>query len=123
MTLPEGKRLAYQRRQKDTGWGRAIAHPIIGSFYAPYYAISRRTITPLLYGLAANIAAIIIPMPLIIIFLTEQEIASLTQEPLVYILVYVYFFAVELIVTKLGIDRARESARVALKNENQSPAD
>ncbi|MCY3536720.1 MAG: hypothetical protein OXH24_03310 [Cyanobacteria bacterium MAG IRC3_bin_20] len=116
MTLPEGKRLAYQRRQKDTGWGRAIAHPIIGSFYALYYAISRRTITPLLYGLAARIAAIIIPMPLMI-FLTEQEVASL--EPLVY----VYFFAVELIVTKLGIDRARESARVALKNENQSPAD
>ena len=41
---------AYKRRQEDTGWGWALAHaiPIANTFVAIFYAISRRTITPLL---------------------------------------------------------------------------
>jgi hypothetical protein len=45
----ESKRHAWQLRQKDTGWGRAIAQAYI-PFYGIYYAFSRRTITPTLYA-------------------------------------------------------------------------
>ena len=44
MTLSKARRRAYELRQKDAGWGRAVAHLI--PFYGLYYAISRRTITP-----------------------------------------------------------------------------
>ena len=39
---------AFQKRQQDTGWGRAFAHLI--PFYGFYYAITRRTITPYLFN-------------------------------------------------------------------------
>ena len=38
----------FQNRQKDVGWGYAIAH--IVPFVGLYYAITRRTITPLLFA-------------------------------------------------------------------------
>ena len=43
----------YQNRQKDTGWGYAIAHII--PFVGIYYALTRRTITPLLFTFLGNI--------------------------------------------------------------------
>ena len=42
----------FQNRQKDTGWGYAIAHIVI--FVGIYYAITRRTITPLLFSFLGN---------------------------------------------------------------------
>ena len=36
----------FQKRQKDIGWGYALAH--VMPFVWLYYAITRRTITPLL---------------------------------------------------------------------------
>jgi len=44
----------FQNRQKDVGWGYAIAH--IVPFVGLYYAITRRTITPLLFVLLGNLA-------------------------------------------------------------------
>ena len=44
----------FQNRQKDTGWGYAIAHIVI--FVGIYYAITRRTITPLLFSFLGNFA-------------------------------------------------------------------
>ena len=38
----------FKNRQKDIGWGYAIAH--IVPFVGLYYAITRRTITPLLFA-------------------------------------------------------------------------
>ena len=43
-----------QNRQKDSGWGYAIAH--IVPFVGIYYAFTRRTITPLLFFLLGNFA-------------------------------------------------------------------
>tara|TARA_Y100001970_G_scaffold291386_1_gene428346 strand:- start:6025 stop:6348 length:324 start_codon:yes stop_codon:yes gene_type:complete len=43
----------FQNRQKDTGWGYAIAHVI--PFVGIYYALTRRTITPLLYVCLGNL--------------------------------------------------------------------
>ena len=44
----------FQNRQKDVGWGYAIAH--IVPFVGLYYAITRRTITPLLFVFLGNLA-------------------------------------------------------------------
>ena len=44
----------YQNRQKDIGWGYALAH--IVPFVGIYYAFTRRTITPLLYYFLGNLA-------------------------------------------------------------------
>tara|TARA_B100000965_G_scaffold178495_1_gene148969 strand:+ start:229 stop:549 length:321 start_codon:yes stop_codon:yes gene_type:complete len=43
----------FKNRQKDTGWGYAIAHII--PFVGIYYALTRRTITPLLFTFLGNI--------------------------------------------------------------------
>ena len=42
----------FQNRQKDIGWGYAIAHIVPLS----YYAVTRRTITPLLFAFLGNFA-------------------------------------------------------------------
>ncbi|WP_288261542.1 hypothetical protein [uncultured Prochlorococcus sp.] len=42
----------FQNRQKDIGWGYAIAHVI--PFVGLYYAITRRTVTPLLFTVLGN---------------------------------------------------------------------
>ena len=44
----------FQNRQKDVGWGYAIAHLV--PFVGLYYAITRRTITPLLFVFLGNFA-------------------------------------------------------------------
>ena len=44
----------FQNRQKDVGWGDEIAHII--PFVGIYYAITRRTITPLLFAFLGNFA-------------------------------------------------------------------
>ncbi|KGG03026.1 hypothetical protein EU99_1988 [Prochlorococcus marinus str. MIT 9321] len=44
----------FQNRQKDVGWGYAIAHVV--PFVGPYYAITRRTTTPLLFVFLGNFA-------------------------------------------------------------------
>ena len=45
---------AFKRRQKDTGWGYAMAHLV--PFVGIYYAINRRTITPFLFSFLGAIA-------------------------------------------------------------------
>ena len=41
------RNIGWSNRQKDTGWGYALAHLL--PFVWIYYAITRRTITPFLY--------------------------------------------------------------------------
>lgn len=48
------KTIAFEKRQKDTGWGRAWAHLL--PFYAIYYAITRRTITPAAWSFGGQLA-------------------------------------------------------------------
>jgi len=117
----EKRRLAYKARQKD-GWKQAAAHYI--PFYWAYYAVSRRTITPSLYQLGAEFIVAIITAMLLIRggLVTDQEAESLFEEPLILVWISVTTL-MGLMGTKLGIDRARESARMVLKTEDQSPAD
>ena len=49
------KRLAWEARQQDTGWGMAAAHLL--PFVGIYYAIKRRTVTPLLWSSLGTYAA------------------------------------------------------------------
>ena len=44
----------FQNRQKDVGWGYAIAHLV--PFVGLYYSITRRTITPILFASLGNLA-------------------------------------------------------------------
>ena len=44
----------WSNRQKDAGWGYAFAHLL--PFVWIYYAITRRTITPLLYQVCGSFA-------------------------------------------------------------------
>ena len=44
----------FQNRQKDVGWGYAVAHVV--PFVGLYYAITRRTATPLLFVFLGNLA-------------------------------------------------------------------
>ncbi len=114
MTLSKAKRRAYELRQKDTGWGRVIAHFI--PYYGLYYAISRRTITPLFYAL---IAFGIIILILIII----ESLNLLSLEPTTEWAEGVAGFMVlaantaQTIGVKLGINKARKYARIILETE------
>ena len=48
----------FKNRQKDIGWGYAIAHTV--PFVGLYYAVTRRTITPLLFASFGNLAIVFI---------------------------------------------------------------
>lgn len=104
ITLPDAKRRAYRARLKDTGWGRAAAHFI--PWYWLYYAISRRTITPLLYGDGCLLLASFLAFSLYY----EQE--------LVGGIVALLSLPAKLFGCKFGIHQAREHARMLLKTED-----
>ena len=87
---------AYKLRQKDNGWGYAVAHllPLVGI----YYAISRKTITPLAYDF--------IPTFILILLLGDNGLT-------------ISFFFTPFVV-KYGISNAREFAKKKLKENDIS---
>ena len=94
------------RRQKDIGWGYALAHWLPLVFL--YYAISRRTITPLFYALFGGLSFLILTSFLLVILypnMTEDEVATLSTFA---------WFVVNPILTKKGIDQARYFAKKKL---------
>ena len=118
MTLSKAKRRAYELRQKDTGWGRVIAHFI--PYYGLYYAISRRTITPLFYAFGIILIAFgIFGISLIII----ESLNLLSLEPTtewaegVAGLMVLAANTAQTIGVKLGINKARKYARIILETE------
>lgn len=118
MTLSKAKRRAYELRQKDTGWGRVIAHFI--PYYGLYYAISRRTITPLFYALIAFGA---FGISLIISLIIIESLNLLSLEPTtewaegVAGLMVLAANTAQTIGVKLGINKARKYARIILETE------
>lgn len=122
MTLSNKQRCAYQLRQKDTGWGRACAHLI--PFYPIYYAWTRRTLTPGLWGIGLSLATIFI-----IDLLSTGKIVSITN--LTEILYYVnqshttttgeiFAMPINVIGIKLGINKSRQYAHHILKTKDQN---
>ena len=99
----------FNKRQEDTGWGKAICHII--PFYFIYYGITRRTLTPMLYAFAGNIVlgfcfgfiyALINP------YYVEK---NLENNARVLGLISTPFLA------KKGIDQARKDARLRLESK------
>ncbi len=100
----EGKRNAFELRQKDTGWGRSLAQSYV-PFYVIYYAVSRRTITPWLWALLFSIGAGI-TIGLVLHEKSEKELEQLGQ--LTGLVVAPFGF-------KFGTNKAREYARKRLE--------
>ena len=68
------QRSKYLVRRQDDGWGRALAIALI-PFYGLYHAVSRRTITPLLFAIAFKILYLFMGG----IVLTELGLVAATQ--------------------------------------------
>ena len=92
---------AFKRRQEDTGWGWSMAHaiPFANTFVAIFYAISRRTITPLL---------IYFPSCFVLGFITAIFSYELSQDN-GYATVMALLLAPP--TTKIGISKARRYAK------------
>lgn len=98
------KETALRRRLEDTGWGRAIAHDV--PFYALYYAITRRTITPLIYCLAGNLFVYFM-------FLVAYVGAPPGSGGYVFLTIAPWIFWPFL--AKIGIDQSRTYAKAVLR--------
>lgn len=102
--ISEGKRNAFELRQKDTGWGRSLAQSYV-PFYVIYYAVSRRTITPWLWALVITFGAGM-TIGLVLHEKSEKELEQLGQ--LAGIVVAPIGF-------KFGTNKAREYAKKRLE--------
>ncbi|KGG14977.1 MULTISPECIES: hypothetical protein [unclassified Prochlorococcus] len=108
---------AWLLRQKDTGWGYACGHalpPIISIFIAIFYAVTRKTITPLLLTFSLNL---LLTPPRIILFLA----ASGSDDPQVQqglsgiaVLLFLIKFIATANIAKFGIRKARLFAKQKL---------
>ena len=102
---------AWRLRQRDIGWGYALAHliPFVGLFYA----FSRRTVTPILYQVASG---------LVFAFMITVSIATFQDIDSTITFVNILSFISTPILSKLGIDNARKYAYSKLQNleENSS---
>ena len=99
---------AFKRRQKDTGWGWALAHaiPFANSVVAIFYAISRRTITPLLIYLTSCFAAGVV------IAIFSYELSQDDGFATLIVLLLAPF------TIKIGISKARRYAKKRLTQDS-----
>tara|TARA_Y100001968_G_scaffold331669_1_gene387063 strand:+ start:631 stop:1482 length:852 start_codon:yes stop_codon:yes gene_type:complete len=103
---------SFKRRQLDNGWGYAIAHllPIVPL----YYAINRRTITPIIYLTTFVLCEYLLGF--IVLFIS----GALGDNPLgiffafLAFLIYVLGFCFYPFVARLGIKKARDYAKQRL---------
>ena len=104
--LPEWKIKAFERRLKDKGWGYAF-----GQILTPvglYYAITRRTLTPIAYDLTGS---------LLIGFLVPTAYSYFAPElglEQVTLVCWLASIAATPLLAKTGIDNARDHARQQL---------
>jgi len=104
---------AYKRRQKDTGWGYAFATPLI-PFVALYYAIDRRTITPICYQTSG---VIIYCLLLYLLNLLVSDMNDVVKV-IIYILTFTWSIPLQICLAKLGISDARAHARYILNGNS-----
>ena len=105
---------AFEKRQRDTGWGYAIAHDLPGVWI--FYAITRKTITPFLWSTAYGLAAAF-AVGLIIGFTDSDSAKKLDDSKLESFGVLVGLLASPF-GAKHGINQAREYARRRLDCSN-----
>ena len=97
----------YQNRQKDTRWGYSIAHLI--PFTWLYYAITRRTITPLLFSFLGNVAVGSIYGVILTLLIPNITNKELEESGLFIGVVTTPIFA------KKGIEKARRYGKDKLR--------
>ncbi|WP_036917197.1 MULTISPECIES: hypothetical protein [unclassified Prochlorococcus] len=96
---------AWHRRQLDTGWGVAIKH--IFPPYALYYAITRRTRTPILYLLGLSFFLTFFSAFLQSLLDLDLSLFRLFEVPIT--IIYIPFIA------KHAIKQARHYAKYKLR--------
>jgi hypothetical protein len=99
-----------QRRQHDTGWGYALAYSTV-PLVAFYHAWNRRTVTPMLCGLGANLLAVLVVLACQVAIGKRQESAA---SPLV---MNFAVMAPAVVATNYGIDSCRTYAKRRLEAE------
>ena len=90
-------------RQKDIGWGYALAHWL--PFVFLYYAITRRTITPFLFSLLGGFS-----IDLLTSLVLDFSKANITDEETEGFVSLALVIANPFL-TKKGIDQSREFAK------------
>ena len=110
--LENGQLKAFQDRQLDRGWGRAFAHLI--PFYNLFYAVKRRTITPLYCTIIGG--TIVVLTAGVGIAATNPSISNrdLRQSMTAVGLVSTPFLA------KVGIELAREQGKRKISMANDA---
>ena len=105
---------AFQKRQKDTAWGYALAHDL--PFVGLYYAFTRRTITPFLWSTAYSFAAAFAVG--IVAGVATIDSGKKTNEPGLEALGVLAAVIASPFGAKHGINQAREYARRRLDSIN-----
>ena len=111
--LSAHKIIAFRRRQQETGWGYAIS-----SAWSPlvqiYYAISRRSITPIIYGIAGTALICLIIGAFINTFGVSGQGPSSEQWNVVF---YLTTYIAGPFLYKSGIRQAkREAMSILMRN-------
>ena len=112
--ISQKKILAFRRRQQDTGWGYALS-----SAWVPlvqiYYAISRRSVTPIIYGIAGTTLICLIIGAFINTFGVSGQGPSSEQWKVVF---YVTTYVAGPFLYKSGIRQAKRKAMsILMRNE------
>jgi hypothetical protein len=84
----------WRKRQKDTGWGYAVAHMIPG--VSIYYAFTRRTMTPYLYTLSVSFAITLLTL----IIISKGSKINLSSR--------LMSLPLQCLAAKMGIEKARK---------------
>ena len=108
----------WSNRQKDTGWGYALAHYIPG--VAIYYSITRRTISNFTAVIGSSV---FIEFFVVLIAINEFHFPSLFEEAPVdentSLLILFLTILVQPFVVKLAISEARKDGKDKLKKINE----
>jgi len=105
-------KIAYERRLKDTGWGYAFAHLI--PFFGLYYAIDRRTISPIFYIATGTF----IYFSFIYLLNTLFPSVDIFLKKILYSYFFLFLMPLEIYLAKLGIKEARDYAKYILKGNS-----
>ena len=108
--LSAQKIIAFRRRQQETGWGYAISSAWI-PLVQIYYAISRRSITPITYGIAGTSLISIIIGACINTFGVSGQGPSSEQWKVVF---YLTTYVAGPFLYKSGIRQAKREATLIL---------
>ena len=105
--LPAWKVKAFQRRQKDQGWGYAV-----GQILTPiglYYAVTRRTLTPIAYDIIGSLLIGFFVPTAYSYFAPDLSLEQIT------VVSWLASIAATPLLAKTGIDNARDYARQQLE--------